>query len=104
MIEARAHAVQRRGDVFAHGGPIRARAVEGDLMRRWKQPLALAANDLHHALGDCSLKQLHQRVDLASALPLDLRPRLVGQWLALDLHHVQICAADERTNPAGLDL
>ena len=78
MVEARADAVERGGDVLAHGGPVWARAAEGDLMRRWKEPLALARDDLHHALGDGSLEKLYEGIDLARALPLELRPLCLG--------------------------
>jgi len=43
-------------------------------------------HDLHHPLGDGTLEQFHQRVDLARALTFDISPPRLREGLDLDVH------------------
>ena len=67
-IEPSADAQQRRRDVLAHRGVVRATAGELDLRWLREQAGALTANPLHHAFGKPALQQFHKRIDAAGAI------------------------------------
>ena len=71
VVETRADAVEHRGDVLAHGGPVGTAARELDLRRRREEARALLAEVLHDALREPSLQQLDERVDAAGAARAD---------------------------------
>ena len=87
LVEPGADAVEHRGDVLAHVGPVRAAARQLDLVRRRKQAVAFPADPVHHALGEPALQQLHQRVDRARAVAADRLParRATGAMVTLTL-------------------
>ena len=73
-IEPRADAQQRRRDVLAHRGVVRATAGELDFGWLREQAGALTANPLHHPFGKPALQQFDQRVDAARAIGADRFP------------------------------
>ena len=104
MVKARANSVEGCGYMLAHARPVRAGAAERDLTGGWKEPLAFAGHDGHHAFGDGALKQLDQRANLACALAFDLGPVIFFKLCDGDFYLVDRGAAYERVDLSCLNL
>src|SRR5215216_1758680 len=89
LIEARTDTVEHCRHVLAHVRPVRARAVEGDLLRRRKEAALAAAHVRHDAPGESALQEIDHRLDLARAAPADLIPARLRHRTDLHLHVVE---------------
>lgn len=89
LIQPRADAIQRGGDVLAEFGPIRAGAVQFDLFRRRKKSLFGAGYDLHDRRGKFALEQFDEGINFPGALRLDGFPEARRQRLDIDFDLVK---------------
>src|SRR5262245_27059699 len=86
--------------MLAHVGPVRAAAGHPNLSGRGKEPVALAANPVHDALGHAALQQLHQRINASRAISANGLPASPRDGRHRDLHRVELGAADLRPHRA----
>ena len=89
LIQPRADAIQRGGDMLAEIGPIRAGAVQFDFFGRREKPSFGAGDDLHDRRGKFALEQFDEGIDFPGAFGLDGFPEARRQRLDFDFDFVK---------------
>src|ERR1039458_5689344 len=89
--------------MFAYRRPVRAGALQLDLVRRGKKAGFLASDDPHHMVGEAPAQQLDQRADRARALVAKPFPLRLGCRGDADLDLVQLLPANRRLDLARPD-
>ncbi len=89
-----------RGNVLAHLGRVRARAVELKLTRLREQPVLRVSQRRQNVVGQLTAQQAHERADPAGAASDDAAPARLRHRGDADRHAVQLAARHVCLDPA----
>lgn len=101
FVQARTDRVERGRNVFAHFGPVGARAIQPDFDRLGEQARVSTGHDLHDVRGEPPLQEVQERAHAAGAFRFQRLPSVRFNQIDIDFDSVKVTSTYQRAHDSG---